>query len=142
MSDAPDPFDELERMIERMNRRLESAVGTGTADPTASGLALDVADEGDAFVVTADLPGFDSDRIEIRLDGTRLTIGAERETESDVAEADYVRRERRLESVNRSMTLPEEVVESDVSATHDNGVLTVRLPKATGDAGGTTIDIE
>ena len=120
MSDAPDPFDELERMIERMNRRLESAVGTGTAD----------------------LPGFDSDRIEIRLDGTRLTIGAERETESDVAEADYVRRERRLESVNRSMTLPEEVVESDVSATHDNGVLTVRLPKATGDAGGTTIDIE
>jgi len=142
MSGGSNPFEEFERMIERMNRQLESAVGAGPSATAGIDTEIDVADDGEAFVVIADLPGFETENIDVRVDGTRLTIDAERETGEDVSEDAYVRRERRRQSVNRSVTLPGEVVESEVTATHNNGVLTVRLPKATGDGDGTAIEVE
>jgi HSP20 family protein len=139
MSDRRNPFEELERMVERMNRQLESAVGSNV--PAATTTSVDVVDEGDAFAVTADLPGFEKDEIDVRLDGNRLTITAESDQEEDTSGENYVRHERRHQSVNRSVMLPEDVVEGEVSASYRNGVLTVRLPKRTG-GGGTEIDVE
>lgn len=128
-------------MVERMNRQLESAVGSGV--PATTTTSIDVVDEGDAFAVTADLPGFEKEDIDVRLDGNRLTVAAERDSEEEATDENYVRRERRRQSVNRSVMLPDDVVESEVSASYRNGVLTVRLPKETEDeGGGTEIEVE
>ncbi|GAD52281.1 small heat shock protein [Halarchaeum acidiphilum MH1-52-1] len=115
-----DPFDELGETIEDLNAAFEG----GERHPTP----VDVADTGDAYEVRTDLPGYDRDGIDVELDGRTLRVRAERETERSVTER-YVRRERHHESIERAVTLPGDVQEAGTSARHENGVLTVRLPK-------------
>lgn len=116
-----DPFAEIERLFDEL-----TAVAPGGAS-----LAVDVLDAGDAFEVTADLPGYDTGDIDVKLlDGRRLRIAAERDTETEHGDGRFVTRERRRQSVSRTVSLPEPVDESDPEAAYSNGVLTVRLPKA------------
>lgn len=128
-----DPFGDIEELLDVMTGGLDGA----------GELPVDVADTGDAFAVVADLPGYERDQIDVQLtDATTLALSATRETES-VEEADrYVTRERHSETVNRRVGLPEPVVESEASATYEQGVLTVTLPKQTrGDDEGTDIPV-
>jgi HSP20 family protein len=90
--------------------------------------------------VTADLPGFEKEDIEVTLADRTLRIEAEHDAEVST-EGEYVRRERRHESASRSVRLPEAVAEEGIEATHSNGVLTVTLPKRDAE-GGTRIDID
>lgn len=139
MSRRRNPFDEVERMLDRLSDQLEGEFGeVGTRSST---VPVDVAERGDEYVVTADLPGFDADDIDVELDEDTLSIEAERETERETETEQYHRRERRREAVRRSVRLPGAVDDERVSASHSNGVLTVRLPKASGD-GGRRIEIE
>jgi HSP20 family protein len=130
------PFDELERLLDRMNEARERAGG---------GLAVDVADEGDSFVLTADLPGFERDDIDVEVHERTLRIDAthqsEREEEHE-EDGKYVQRERSKRSLSRSVTLPEDVDEDDASASFENGVLTVTLPKSHAAEESTSVEIE
>lgn len=130
------PFDEIEDLFDRVSRELE-----GEQWGVTSSVAVDVADRGDAYVVTADLPGFGKDGIDVTVADTALRIEAERETTAEVEADDYLRRERQRGSVNRSVRLPEPVDDEGVEATYSNGVLTVTLPKRSGE-GGKRIEIE
>lgn len=110
---------------------------------------VDIAEYDDEFLVMADLPGYDREHIDVRAEDGRLTITAERdETVRDDEDAQgdagrYLRRERRHESMTRTVDLPSSVVEADASATYRNGVLTVTLPKLTDDSDdGHRIDVE
>jgi HSP20 family protein len=133
MARGTDPFGDIEELIDVMTGGLE-----------ASGdVPVDVADAGDEFVVVADLPGYDRDDVQVQLtDATTLSLSARRETET-VEEADrYVSRERTSQSVSRSVGLPEPVVETEASASYENGVLTVTLPKQTTESdSGTDIPV-
>ena len=94
--------------------------------------SIDVADRGEEFTVTADLPGFDTEDIDVSIREDVLRIEAEHEEESEEGDEEdgrYLRKERRHQSVSRSVTLPEQVDEEAVSAEYRNGVLTVTLPK-------------
>lgn len=137
MSRRDDPFDEIEQILDRLSQEFTAE----TAALGGEGVAVDVADHGDEFVVTADLPGFESDDIDVELRDTTLSVGAERTEERD-DDVQYLRQERRTESVSRSVSLPEPVAEAEVSASHSNGVLTVTLPKRSGDGEGYRIDID
>jgi HSP20 family protein len=125
------PFDEMERAFERMGKQLEG-LGPEVVSET---IRVDVVDDGDAYVVTADLPGFDRADIEVTLANRRLELLAERETESEEEGPDYVRRERRRGSLRRTVPLPGRVDADGTEATYENGVLTVTLPKHEADAG-------
>jgi HSP20 family protein len=112
-------------------------------------VAVDVAETDEEFTVTADLPGYDRENIDLTLETRQLRIAAERErTAEETGEDDedggrFVRRERSHEAVSRTVTLPDDVVAEEVSATYRNGVLTVHLPKATpDDDGGHRIEVE
>lgn len=149
MTTRDNPFSELERLFERMQRNVEDAArrwdtGTLPSSSEAASVKVDLADAGDELVLTADLPGFDPDDIEVRVSGRTLHVAAERESETETetdAEGDYYRRERHRASVSRSLTLPEDVDESDVSAQYRNGVLTVRMPKTEPAEEGTRIEV-
>lgn len=136
MPGRDNPFERFEELFDR----LESEFGE-LGVPTSS-IPVDLIDEGDAFVARVDLPGYDPDGIDVRIIKGKLHVKAE--SDETVANEDgrYVRRERRRGTSSQSVVLPEPVVESEVGATYDAGVLSVRLPKEDHDAGGTEIDIE
>ena len=139
------PFDEMNRAFDRMSRnfgRMDLSdfgrVNWGDFDGMRrSGIDIDVAEYDDEIVVVADLPGFDKEHIDLTVREGVLSIAAERTMEHDEGDESgaYVRRERRAESLRRSISLPSEVHDDDASATYSNGVLTVTLPKMTVDEG-------
>jgi len=134
MSDRTDPFDDIEELFDRLSQ-------FGTA--AGGDVPVDVKDEGDAFVVVADLPGYGADDIDVQLDDEyTLSIAATRTDGESVETEEYVRQERHTERVGRTVTLPGAVDAESTEASHDNGVLTVRLGKATGDDAGTDIEVE
>ena len=145
MSEKPQPFEELDELIVRMNRQFvdpSRTFDTGV-DPALSDISVDVADTGDELVVTADLPGFSEADIDLRADEESITLEATAETETVDEDANYHRKERRHQSVSRRVPLPEAVDAAAASASYTNGVLTVTLPKLDPDAaGGHTIDVE
>ena len=134
------PFDELEDMIERMSRQFEGGVPGSL--PTVGGVAIDVADRDEKYVVTADLPGYETDDIDVTVTEGRLRIEAERETGTAEEGEDYIFNERHRESVSRTVRLPEPVDEDAVTAKYTNGVLTVTLPKEEMGDEGHHIEIE
>ncbi|MBP1923383.1 HSP20 family protein [Halorubrum alkaliphilum] len=137
------PFDEIEQFFGRT-----PFAGAGRDLRSAD---VDVAEYDDEVVVMADLPGFDREDIDVRADDGRITIRAERDAEraddstpDTVENGRYLRRERRHESVTRSVDLRHDLVEADATATYHNGVLTVTLPKRTPEDGDDShrIDVE
>lgn len=146
------PFDELDRLFEQMQEHFENAAEPWDPDavesgvPPTTGLRVDLKDTGDELVLTGDLPGFETDDIDVRVTDRTLHISAEHdgesETETESEDGEFVRRERRHSSVSRSVSLPSPVDTVGITASHDNGVLTVRLPKADPDSEGTRIDVD
>ncbi len=77
----------------------------------------------------ASIPGVDPNDVEVTLTDNTLTIKGEVKEETDVEERNYHLRERRFGSFTRNVTLPLPVDADKVEATHENGVLSLRLPK-------------
>lgn len=145
------PFRGLEQQIERLQRQFEEALGAWDSEMFeeshlgAATMGIDLADRGDEFVLTADVPGFDPDDIDIRLSADRIYIKAEREHEEIEEDEDelYLRSERARQALSRSCRLPDRVDEEAATATYKNGVLTIHLPKQEPSGpNGTKIDIE
>ena len=134
------PFDE---MFERMMGGLD-APSMSRISPRA--FDVDVAETDDEVVVTADLPGFDREEISVSVSDRSLTLRAEHdhseERESGDEGASYVHRERRHQSVSRSIPLPADVDADAAHATYRNGVLTVSMPVLAGGDEGHRIEIE
>lgn len=74
------PFKEIERILERMGRQVEADLPVGMQ----RGMAVDVADYGDRYEVTMDLPGFEKEDIELMLTDRTLHIEAERHLEREM----------------------------------------------------------
>jgi HSP20 family protein len=130
------PFEEIESMFERMSRQFDemSHQFDGSRMMGADyGMDIDVRDGADEYVVVADLPGFEKEDIDLSIAKRSLTISASREMheerESDTESSEYIRRERRHESMRRTLRLPEDAMADDASASYKNGVLTVTIPK-------------
>ena len=89
----------------------------------------DIYEEKDQLVMKTELPGIDKKDLDISLEGDMLTIKAEKKEEIK-EEATHHIRERYYGRYFRSVTLPYPVKADNISATFDNGVLELRLPKA------------
>lgn len=127
-SDIDSMFGRMSRQFEEMNRQLGSW-DSGMGGAHSHGMAVDVSERDDNLVVVADLPGFEREDIDLTVSGQTLTISAERETTTESEDGDeYLRRERRSQSMRRSIRLPVEIDEDSTTATYTNGVLTVTLP--------------
>jgi HSP20 family protein len=91
--------------------------------------ALDLYESGDHFVAVVELPGMRKEDIDISLHDGTLTISGERKRESNNGETAQ-RTERYVGTFRRSITLPTRVDAGKVSATYQDGILKVTLPKA------------
>ena len=131
-----DPFREMLSLREAMNQLLEESyvrpgtTGGAAAQGAAQGLALDVADRGDAYEVKASLPGVRPEDIHCAIQGDTLTIRGESKAEHERREGNYLLRERRSGAMQRTISLPAPIEADAVEADYQDGVLTLRLPKS------------
>ena len=88
--------------------------------------ACDVYEDGKEFLILAEMPGVDEKTVDLRLDRTRLTIEATRQLPSSAGA------EPKTGSIRytRVFEVPDTIDAANIHANLDNGVLSIRLPKA------------
>jgi len=94
------------------------------------GLPLDVTTTPDELVVQASLPGIKPEAVEITVENGTLTISGTTAEEARDEGASYLVQEVRRGSFSRSVTLPNGLEPDKASATFEDGLLTLRIPKA------------
>lgn len=90
---------------------------------------MDLCKIGDHYVLTADLPGVDPGSVDVNVDNGTLTISAHRTARSDES-AQWLANERFFGNFRRQLSLGDGIDTSAISATYENGVLTVTIPIA------------
>jgi len=90
---------------------------------------IDVREEGEHYLVKADLPGIKTEEIEISVNGNLLTLKGERKRESETKTKDYFYSERFHGGFTRTVALPTDVEADKAKASYQDGVLELTLPK-------------
>lgn len=91
--------------------------------------AVDVKEDGKAYLIKADIPGVAAKDVEVTLENGVLTIRGERKSEHKEERDNYHRIERFSGSFSRRFTLPDAADGDGVEAEMKNGVLKLRIPK-------------
>ncbi len=125
-----DPFRDITTLRDEMNRLFSRTVGDGVSSGSAWTPAVDIFDTDQAIVLRAELPGLAPEDIDIEIDDNVLSLKGERRFQEEVEEGRYYRLERAYGHFQRNVTLPQGVKAEEISASFDNGVLSVRVPKA------------
>ena len=129
-----EPWSAMRQLRDEMNRAFGQAL-TGTDDGSnvvTSGWmpAVDIKEEDEHFVISADVPGVDPENIEVTMENGVLTIQGERKLETqEEGEKGYRRVERLHGSFYRRFSLPDTADPEKISAKGKNGVLEVVIPK-------------
>ena len=116
-------------LLNRLSRDLDGFLAAPAGNTVAFIPPVDVREEKDAFVLTADLPGVTPEDIEITAEKGVLTLRGERKSERREDAVGYERLERVTGSFVRRFTLPENVQEEAIKAKFTHGVLAVSIPK-------------
>jgi HSP20 family protein len=127
------PFDELFTIRRAMDRLFDDDFFRSRAwRPISLGAepALDIMTTPDELVVKASLPGWKPEDVDITLTGSTLTISGETKEETRREDESWVLNEIRRGSFSRTLELPEGLVGDRATATYENGMLTLRIPKA------------
>ena len=129
-----DPWGDIVSLREARNNLLEeSFVRPRQGAPgQVAGLALDVRETPEAFVVTASVPGVPPEDVDITVLGDTLRIRGERREEHEQGGQNerWLIRERRFGAFERVVSLPTGVKSDAATADFKDGVLTITLPKA------------
>jgi len=89
---------------------------------------IDVKDNEADYTVVAELPGIKKDEVDVSLNDGRLMIGVNREEKTDEEKDNYIHKETRTCSMQRSVYLADAKADG-VKAKLEDGVLTVTVPK-------------
>jgi len=115
-----DPFRDLDRLAQQV-------LGNGTSSRPAI-MPMDAWREGESFVLEFDLPGVDSDSLDIDVERNVLTIKAERTARN--GDWEILASERPKGVFSRQLVLGDNLDLDNVQASYDAGVLTLRVPVA------------
>ena len=122
------PFYSLRRDIDRL---FEDVLGRDMAQGGWSP-AVDVREDDDALVLELELPGVSPEHVEVTAENGILTVRGEKRSERK--EGDEERRwhlvERSYGAFRRAFQLPKGIDDSQIDASFEHGVLTVRVPKS------------
>ncbi|HEY7524854.1 MAG TPA: Hsp20/alpha crystallin family protein [Candidatus Limnocylindrales bacterium] len=126
----PSPLGELLSLRRAMDRFIDDDFFRPMPWTTETGgFALDVSTGPEAFLVEAALPGVRPEEVDITVENGTLTIRGETRSERQEGEGEYLVREIRRGSFARAITLPTGLEPDKASATFENGVLRLRIPK-------------
>ena len=91
--------------------------------------AVDIVENGDSYLVKAELPRLSPENIDVQVENDVLTLRGERKSENEEQRGGYRRVERSYGSFARSFVLPKGTKAESIDAQIENGVLTVTIPK-------------
>jgi HSP20 family protein len=124
------PIREMMSLREAMDQLFDQAF---TRPRGANGVsvipAIDVYETPDDVVVRANLPGLNSDDVQISVTSGLLILRGEFKEKNEPKQATYHILERRTGAFERSVMLPSDVQTEKAKAHFENGVLTITLPK-------------
>ncbi|MFV5214692.1 Hsp20/alpha crystallin family protein [Azonexus caeni] len=121
-----DPFDDLFRGF------FVRPVDFNGQPQQAPSIKMDVREQGDAYLVHAELPGVKKEDIHVVVDGNQVSISAEVRQEKEVKEGERtLRSERYFGKVSRSFQLQQDLDDTRSVARFADGVLELTLPKRT-----------
>ena len=136
MKNASQTNNVFDRMM-TLSRAMDDALGASAsgrgARPQLWLPVVDCYETENAFVIAADLPGVESDQVDISFEQNTLTIAGTRNATVQAPEKGELRlhlAERVSGQFARSIRLPEYVDAEKIDADYANGVLTVTVPKA------------
>jgi len=126
------PYHEMMTLRQAVDQFVDTSMTPldSTTRPLAWGMPLDVVENEDAYLVKANIPGIDPKDIEITFTDNVLTIKGELKSEDEVNEPRYHMRERRYGAFSRSISVGDRINGDKITASYENGVLTLSLPKA------------
>ncbi len=105
-------------------------VNTESDTPTTWTPRVDLSETESDFVIALDLPGLKKEDVTINFESDMLTISGERREESTREDVNYYRTERFYGRFSRSFTFPKSVDIDKIDAGFEDGVLTIKVPKA------------
>ena len=91
-------------------------------------IRTDIKDEGDHFLLEAELPGFKKENIKIDIKNDQMVIHAEHKQEADHEKDGYIHKERHYGSFRRSFDV-KGIDTSNIQAAYKDGILELTLPK-------------
>ncbi|MBP7694228.1 MAG: Hsp20/alpha crystallin family protein [Anaerolineales bacterium] len=125
------PYYRPIRLTEMMDRLFDETLTRGYPAPAeALNVPLDVQAKDDEYVIYASVPGLKADDLEIEVLGNTVTLRGEVFAPAAEEKASWLLQERAGGKFSRSLTLPAELDSGKVDASLENGVLSLRLPKA------------
>jgi len=90
---------------------------------------MEVTEQGDRYVLRAELPGVAPEQVELNVDNNVLTLHGERSSEESKTERGYKYSECSYGAFSRSIQLPEGVDASKIQADFKHGMLEIQIPK-------------
>ncbi|KAF9944352.1 hypothetical protein BGZ70_004733 [Mortierella alpina] len=134
-----EPFDRLERRLNQVFDHLNDPWMTtrrarhspGDTDPTSDLINpnVDVIEDEKCWRVCAEMPGVRKEDIKVDASDSSLVLSAESKCEKDYNRDNVRYQERRYGTFMRSIPLPESVDRDNISASYQDGVLNITLPK-------------
>ena len=118
-----DPFSDLDALTRGL---LTSQTGSNRSPRF---MPMDLYKVDDHYVLTADLPGVDPGSVDVSVDNGTLTVTARRSARSEDS-VQWLTSERFFGTYRRQLSLGEGIDTAGISATYENGVLTVSIPLA------------
>ncbi|MGE5579464.1 MAG: Hsp20/alpha crystallin family protein [Bacillota bacterium] len=103
----------------------------GTGEPT-----VDMYETDRDVIVEADVPGYDPDKISVKITPQGITMSGRMESRNEGNREGYLVRERRFGEFTRTVRFPTEVRAEDATAKYKDGVLRITAPKVRDDSGG------
>jgi HSP20 family protein len=128
-----DPFREMMTLREAVDRLFQQSVvrpGSLLAGMRSEAVPVDIRETENAYVVRASVPGIRPEDLEVTVQGDTLTIRGESKGEEERAGENWLVREHRQGTLQRTLTLPAAVNADRAQAHYEHGVLTLTLPKA------------
>jgi len=129
------PLYGIEQWFEDMWNRPFSLLGPSILSDTGLRSELygmtpnvDIFEEGNEFVLKADVPGMKKEDIKVELNENMLTISGERTKTEKIEKDNYFRNERIFSTFHRRFELPGDLDTEKVTAHYENGVLELRIP--------------
>ncbi|AOJ90822.1 MULTISPECIES: Hsp20/alpha crystallin family protein [Burkholderia] len=125
-----DPFS-IEPVSDLFQGLFRPLRGMALADePDLASMKIDVTENDKAYTVNAELPGVAKDDIDVQVTGNTVSINAKIERKSEQKDGERViRRERYSGAISRSFSLSGDIDDANATATYQDGVLSLTLPK-------------
>ncbi|NNG12350.1 MAG: Hsp20/alpha crystallin family protein [Halobacteria archaeon] len=126
-----EPYNLFNQFNNEVNRLFANPQRRTAAEHAGWMPAVDIREDEERYVLTADLPGIDRKDVEITVNDGVLSFKGQRTTVSEEVQDNYRRRERTQGEFLRQFTLPETADVENISASARDGVLEIVIPKQT-----------